>query len=573
MNQVRKTSGKGRRNADRPNILVICMDQWQTHMKLPSEVRLPTLERLQARGVTLDRQYCTVPLCTPSRGSMWTGLHARVLGLWDNTNFAWVEDLSPEVLTIGRMLRDLGYYTAFKGKWHLSNLPKSEAALESFGFSDFQQWGDTFGPPLGGALYDDNIAFETADWIENKAPEMEQPWFLVCSLVNPHDIMFLQTDPVESPHPNGVMAGLQTTVQQMGWFEETWNIGLPENFNDDFAFQPEGVRAYKEFIDLNYGRIPENRTDLWLKRRNYLVNSMRLGDREAGKVLEALDRANLWENTIVVFTTDHGEMNGAHRMAQKGGIPFDEAAIVNLTFCVPGGPQGERSDAVGSHLDLAPTFLEFAGMSSQEIQEAYPQLKGRSLKSVLLDPNQVGPRGSARAPGDGALFCWDGLHELDTQWGITGALKSLTDLGGGAVGGPTDLKSVGAKYGAPDFGKRTFYRALVDGRYKIVRWFSPEEYGNPNSLDDLYAHSDVALYDLENDPGELKNIGHLKHPEYDPVMVDRMLKKLHNRVVEEIGEDFAPFHLDLFGTREVKYRHDPQGAREFGGFAGEQPHP
>src|SRR5690606_14303594 len=124
------------RPPEQPNILVICLDQWQTHMKLPPDLRLPSLERLQERGVTVDRQYCTVPLCTPSRATMWTGLHAKIAGLWDNTNFAWIDELSPETPTIGHMLRERGYYTAFKGKWHLSTLPNTENALEPFGFSD-----------------------------------------------------------------------------------------------------------------------------------------------------------------------------------------------------------------------------------------------------------------------------------------------------------------------------------------------------------------------------------------------------------------------------------------------------
>jgi arylsulfatase len=86
--------------------------------------------------------------------------------------------------------------------------------------------------------------------------------------------------------------------------------------------------------------VPDDRTDLWLARRNYFVNAMRLVDAEFAKVLDALDRLDLWRNTIVVFTSDHGEMNGAHRMNQKGAIHFDEAATTNLTVCVPEGPQG-----------------------------------------------------------------------------------------------------------------------------------------------------------------------------------------------------------------------------------------
>ncbi len=542
----------------RPNLLVLCMDQWQAHMCVPEAVRFPAMERLEARGVSFDRQYCTVPICTPSRATMWTGVHAKDTGLWDNTNFAWIDELSEDVPTIGHLLREQGYYTAFKGKWHLSEVERSHDALERYGFADYQAWGEMFGAPLQGQQLDGTAVFETVDWLEHRAPQLDRPWLLVCSLINPHDIMFYQSDPVETPHPNGAMAGLQTPEQRLSWFEPEWDLELPDNFGDDYARQPYGVRHYKEQIDLNYGRVPDDRPDLWLKRRNYLVNCMRLVDAEFNRILNALDRLGLWEDTVVVFTGDHGEMNGAHRMTQKGPIPFDEAALVNLTVCAPGGPKGRRTAAVGSHLDLAPTLLDFAGMNEEEVRNRYPHLKGRSLRPVVLDPASDGPRGSADAPGDGALICWDGLHSLDKDWAISGALQDLTDMGV-APSGPPDrqedrLRAAGEQYGAPDFSRRTFFRTVVDGRHKLVRWFSPDAYGNPATLDDLYATGDVALYDLDADPGELENLAHPEHPAHDPETVERMLAKLHALIKREIGEDRAPFSLDLFGTREITYR-------------------
>ncbi len=78
----------GAPGAGRPNILILCMDQWDTHMRVPDEVRFPAMERLEEQGVSFDRQYCTVPICTPSRATMWTGVHARQTGLWDNTNYS-----------------------------------------------------------------------------------------------------------------------------------------------------------------------------------------------------------------------------------------------------------------------------------------------------------------------------------------------------------------------------------------------------------------------------------------------------------------------------------------------------
>jgi arylsulfatase len=489
---------------------------------------------------------------------MWTGVHAKHTGLWDNTNFAWIGELSRDIPTIGHLLREQGYYTAFKGKWHLSTVPTSEDGLERYGFSDFQQWGEMYGAPLEGAMLDHTATFEAVDWLEHKAPTLDQPWLLVCSLINPHDVMFLQTDPVQAPHPNGLLAGLQTTVQRLGWFERQWDVTMPDNFADGYELQPPGVRHYKDSVDLNYGRIPDERSDLWLKYRNYLVNCMRLVDAEFNRLVKALDRLDLWQNTVVIFTGDHGEMNGAHRMTQKGAIPFDEAAVVNLTVCAPGGPQGQRTAAVGSHLDLAPTLLAFAGLCDEEIRARYPHLKGRSLRPLVTDPSGDGPRGSANAPGEGALVCWDGLYMLDKDWSLTGVLKELSDMSlefsEEAIRKPEELREAGRKYGAPDFKKRNFFRAVVDGRYKLVRWFSPEEYGNPSTLDELLATSDVALYDLVNDPGELQNLAHCDHPARDPALIPRMLAKLHALVQHEIGEDRCPFDLDMFGTREVRYR-------------------
>jgi arylsulfatase len=183
----------------------------------------------------------------------------------------------------------------------------------------------------------------------------------------------------------------------------------------------------------------------------------------------------------------------------------------------------------------------------------------------MLDPRQDGPRGSVNNPGDGALYCWDNLGAVDLEWNRTGALATLStmDLSPRNRFDDTEarLEAVGEKYGAPDFSKRTFYRTVVDGQYKLVRWFGPNAYGNPSTLEELYASSDVTLHDLVNDPGELENIGHPDHSRYDPAVVERMLGKLHALVAHEIGEDRPPFDLDLFGTREVTYQ-ATDGARE-----------
>jgi hypothetical protein len=224
---------------------------------------------------------------------------------------------------------------------------------------------------------------------------------------------------------------------------------------------------------------------------------------------------------------------------------------------------------VGSHLDLAVSFLSWAGLDEAGIREHYPALKGRNLRYLFDAPERtVPPRGSASDPGDGALISWDGLNMLDPEWAIQGALGELAQLGDGPDKTLEDCRRAGQTYGAPDMDKRTFFRAVSDGRHKLVRWFSPTQYETPRTVEDLYATSDVALYDLVDDPGELHNIGDPTHPGHDEKLIASMLDKLVNLIDTELGADERPFDLDLFGTREVRYRNDDV---ETGASAGGQP--
>ena len=97
-----------------PNILILCMDQWQTHMQVPDDVEFPAMRRLEAQGVSFDRQYCTEPICTPSRATMWTGVHAAQTGAYENTNRPGLRD-SPRHPDHRPHAARAGLYTAFKG--------------------------------------------------------------------------------------------------------------------------------------------------------------------------------------------------------------------------------------------------------------------------------------------------------------------------------------------------------------------------------------------------------------------------------------------------------------------------
>lgn len=89
-------------------------------------------------------------------------------------------------------------------------------------------------------------------------------------------------------------------------------------------------------------------------------------------------------------------------------------------------------------------------------------------------------------------------------------------------------------------------RCVVDGRYKLVRFFSPDNYSNPDYLDELIKTSDLGLYDLLNDPGELENLANPNHEKYDISILEKMAKKLHDTVEEEVGEEYSRVDLSLF---------------------------
>ena len=217
--------------AKQPNILILCMDHGRRTWRcrggpLPGDGTAGGAGR-ELRPAVLHGAHLHAVA-----GEHVDGRARSHTGLWDNTNFAWITELSPEIPTIGQLLREPGYYTAFKGKWHLSDVARDEGALERYGFADYQQWGEMFGAPLHGAQLDGAAVFETVDWLEHRASRLDQPWLLVCSLVNPHDIMFYQSDPIESPHPNGSMAGLQTTAQGLSGSSRV-GPGDATNFADD----------------------------------------------------------------------------------------------------------------------------------------------------------------------------------------------------------------------------------------------------------------------------------------------------------------------------------------------------
>ena len=536
----------------RMNILMIVTDQEYAHQALPDGASLPNRERLKNRGVTFNNHQVTTTVCTPSRSVMWTGQHTPATRMFDNTNLVWIDDMrvDPETLpTVGHLLRDLGYYTAFKGKWHESVFPEGDTtdAMESYGFSDFQDWGDIESGPLDGLTKDPPTATEAAEWLKDRSPEIavSQPWYLAVNFVNPHDIMYFDTDDEEMVQVRGMFPIFGAPDTPL--YQKQWPTTLPSSFSDDLSSHPPAVQSYKLMSDGAYGKIPVEREDMWRNHVNYYINCMIDVDRHIGTVLDALEESGQTENTVVIFTSDHGEMGGAHHLRQKGSVAFKETVNVPLVIVDPKNEGGATTKAVGSHLDLVPTTLAYAGLSEADMRQRYPFLKGHDLSASASDPKSVGPRGNSKNPGKGSLYTYDMIMTIDAQWMVANAPQIL-DVAAAEAGlefhrGTEAFKSIVAEIGTPDPDKRELFRGIFDGRHKLIRYFGLAHYNLPQSVEELLTENDVALYDLQEDPYETNNLANPENPDFDESLLAEMNAKLNTLVVEEIGEDKALIDL------------------------------
>ena len=537
---------------DRPNILIIVTDQEYAHQAFPAGVTLPNRDRLHSRGVTFNNHQVTTTVCTPSRSVMWTGQHTHFTRMIDNTNFAWMEDMraDPDSLpTIGHMLRDLGYYTAYKGKWHESEFPEGDStdAMEPFGFSDFQEWGDAYGAPLDGLTKDPLTAASAVDWLKSRATEIadSQPWFLAVNFINPHDIMYFDTDDEEMVQVRGMMPIFGEPDTPL--YQQKWPTTLPASFFDDLSGHQPAIQNYKNSCDAWFGRIPMERRDMWHNHINYYLNCMIDVDQHIGRVLDALEESGQAENTVILFTSDHGEMCGAHHLRQKGSVAFKETVNVPLVIVDPRHPGGTRTEAVGSHLDLVPTMLSFASLSGAERQQRYPFLKGHDLSVVVTEHGSDGPRGSSKSPGKGALYTYDMIGTTDTGWLQRNAPilldSAAAEAGVEFVRGKEFLAKV-KELEKPNMENREVFRGIFDGRYKLVRYFGLAHYNLPSSIEELLADNDVALYDLKMDPEEMNNLADPGNPLFDADLLGAMNTKLNALIESEIGVDEQIFKPD-----------------------------
>ena len=509
----------------RPNVLLITTDEERYKLPRLEGFSLPARDWLHRRGTSFDNYYVASAMCSSSRSVMYTGQHVTKTKIYDNDNMPYIRPLDTAMATLGTMMQAAGYYTAYQGKWHLSNAYRTpenpdptEKALQPYGFTEFNDWGDIDGGAWAGLKVDPVIAGQAVKWLREKAPSVarDQPWFMTVNFVNPHDIMSYDygTTRTITPPPNLAEAVKVKPPAETPLYSKDWDIDTPASATDDLSGAPQAVREFAGLADAMFGQV-EDPND-FRKGLNFYVNCIRDVDRSVALVLDALVASGQADNTVVVFTSDHGELAGSHGLRQKGNLVYDENFHVPLIICHPDVDGGARSDALGSAVDLAPTILHLAGVDPDELRDRFDGLGGHSLVPAL-DGNATGR--------EGVLTAVESVLTLDADfWRAFG----FADVGQRVQSG--ELR--------PDWRKRGFLRGYTDHRYTFGRYFSPLAPNRPRTVEELLAENDVVLYDRLTDPEETVN---LAADAVNRELVATYLAKLEALIDAEMGRDDQPW--------------------------------
>ena len=518
-----------------PNILFVFSDQERYRAQWPKGLSLPGHEWLSDRGVTFHHHYCPATMCTSSRAVMMTGLTTPDNGMFENCDMRYVGNLSPKIPTIGHMLRMLGYTTAYKGKWHLNrNFDNQEnrlltAEMETYGFGDYFSPGDIIGHTLGGYQFDHLVAGSAITWMRRKGQPLNQEgksWALFVSLVNPHDIMYFNTDrPGEKVQDTGLLLKHAARAPDHPLYKATWDEPLPSTLREPMEGQRR-PQAHGEFLKVwNHvlGHIPIEE-ERWRRFNDYYINCTRAVDAQLANLLAELENLGLDRNTIIMFTSDHGEAAGAHGLHGKG--PFAYQETIHLPFYVvhPDVKGGQDCQALTSHIDLVPTLMAMAGASPERISDAAKRdLPGHDASALFTNP----PAAKTNDLREAVLFTYSGLVTNDSEIFRINTEAKL-------AGKKTIVQLMREGY-RPDMKKRGSLRSTFNGRYKFTRYFSPLERNSPRTMDDLFQNNDVELFDLATDPQEMNNLA--RDRRNNGALIMAMNAQLERIIKAEMGAD------------------------------------
>lgn len=370
----------------RPNVLFLMADDLNNMLGCYGDplARTPHLDQLAARGVRFERAYCQFPLCGPSRNSLLTGLHPNSSGILRNAEI--FRQTIPSHISLPQAFRRQGYFAARIGKLYHYNVPKSigtnghddpgswELELNPAGVDRLEeephiftltpgQFGGTlswYASPMSDAYHTDGLLAADAEWVlERCARQRQRPFFLAVGFYRPHTPYVAPRDPYFGYYPESQMRVVQ------GVAEDQADLPAP------------ALGSYKREQD-------KLTDDLRRQCLQAYYASISFMDAQVGRVLEALDRLGLSDNTIIVFTSDHGYHTGEHGLWQKMSL-FEESARVPLLIVAPGVSQaGTAAAAPVGLVDLYPTLSELCRVPAPE------NVQGQSLVPLLQDSSALG---------------------------------------------------------------------------------------------------------------------------------------------------------------------------------------
>jgi arylsulfatase A-like enzyme len=352
-------AGRERRRR-KPNILLTLTDQ-QTLRAMNAYgnkwLNTPHMDSIADNGIRFENSYCTSPVCGPSRSSLVTGRMPHKTAVIFNG-----QSIRSGIPTMGELFREAGYETAWAGKWHL---PQSYPRGKNATIPGFEYLAVPEGTKFRlGSQTDGPVADEAIRFLRRKH---DRPFLLGVSFHNPHDICWwVREQPVSHPESDSFPP-------------------LPENF-DVAPDEPEFIQKCRERT--YYGNEIQWTTrwdkDQWRAYLNAYYRLTEEVDKEIGRVLAALREQGLEQDTLIIFTSDHGEGVGAHRWVVKLML-YEEAATVPLIVSwrgvTPAGVVDKRHLVSG--IDVLPTLCDYAGVRGS-------RMPGVSLKPLIETPSLPG---------------------------------------------------------------------------------------------------------------------------------------------------------------------------------------
>jgi len=371
----------------RPNLLLIITDQQFAEAMScrmgQQYLHTPAMDGLAAGGLLCTRAYSANPLCMPLRNSLFTGRYPHETGVTSNDD---KQPLDPQKFPcMGTYFRNAGYATAYSGKWHINFNPRDQ---QTHGFEIFTEKSP------GG--HDAGVTAGAAKFL---AQPHAKPFLLVASYLNPHNICEWARR----------LAGREQTLTcgEIGQPPALAQLPPPPANLAPPAHEPDGMTLMRRAYQVDSGMFPVGHftVDDWRKQRWGYYRMIEKVDAEIGQLLAALRQTGLAENTLIVFTADHGECAGAHRFNQKT-VFYEESARVPLLVAWPGRtPVAVSDQLINIGIDVLPTLLDAAGIAAPR------QLPGRSLLPL------------ARGQGVGA---WRDYVVVQNHLAQAGAVDGLT---------------------------------------------------------------------------------------------------------------------------------------------------